>query len=290
MSTPHSGTKKWNMVVDVAKCINCHNCALSVQDEYVDNDWPGYSVPMPKHGTRWIDIKKKERGQGTMIDVVFVPMMCQHCDDAPCMTAAKDGAITKRDDGIVVIDPVKAKGQRQIVDACPFGAVWWNDERDVPQAWFFDAHLLDQGWKEPRCVTVCPTGALQSVHATDTEWQRRVTEEGLEPLDGGGQTRPRVLYKNLDRYTRCFVGGSVCVEQNGVVDCVEGARVSLRRGTEAVAEATTDGFGDFRFDRLEEGSGTYSVRIEATGYAPAEREAELGESISLGTISLSPAS
>jgi hypothetical protein len=107
--------KKWNMIIDVAECTNCNLCTLSLMDEYVGNEWPGYSAPMPRHGHRWIDIKQKERGQGTMIDVAYVPTMCNHCDDAPCVNKG-GGAVTKRDDGIVIIDPVKAKGRKDLVD------------------------------------------------------------------------------------------------------------------------------------------------------------------------------
>ena len=97
-------------------------------DEYVGNAWPGYAAPMPKHGHQWINILQKERGQMPMIDIAYVPTMCNHCDDAPCIKAARDGAIKKRDDGIVLIDPEKAKGQKQLVDACPYGHIWWNEE------------------------------------------------------------------------------------------------------------------------------------------------------------------
>ena len=276
----------WHMVVDVAKCINCHNCALSVQDEFVGNAWPGYSAPMPKHEAHWIEIRKKERGQGDMLDVAFAPVMCQHCDEAPCMAAARDGAIKKRDDGIVIIDPEKAKGQRQIVEACPFGAIWWNEEEDVPQAWFFDAHLLDDGWTEPRCVTVCPTGALQSYREPDADWQRRVADENLKPFDQSGKTKPRVLYRNLDRYTHCFIGGTVMIQRDGVEDCCEDAEVSLSQNGAVAATVKTDGFGDFKFDGLAPDSGTYEVTIDATGFAPAARSAELGESLYLGEVAL----
>ena len=66
------------------------------------------------------------------MDVAYLPVMCQHCDDAPCIAAAKNGAVTKRPDGIVHIDPVKAKGQKAIADACPYGAVRWNEELNFP--------------------------------------------------------------------------------------------------------------------------------------------------------------
>ena len=48
--------------------------------------------------------------------------MCNHCDDAPCVRAG-GGAIRKRDDGIVVIDPVAARGRRDLIDSCPYGAI-----------------------------------------------------------------------------------------------------------------------------------------------------------------------
>ena len=43
--------KKWNLIVDVAKCTNCNLCTLANQDEHVDNEFEGYSAPMPKHGS-----------------------------------------------------------------------------------------------------------------------------------------------------------------------------------------------------------------------------------------------
>ena len=164
--------KKWNMIIDVAECTNCNLCTLAAMDEYVGNDWPGYSAPMPKHGHKWINILQKERGQMPMIDIAYVPTMCNHCDDAPCIKAAPQGAIKKRKDGIVIIDPVKAKGQKQIVDACPYGHIWWNEEQQLPQAWTFDAHLIDQGWEQTRGQQSCPTGAMRAIKVEDEEMAR----------------------------------------------------------------------------------------------------------------------
>lgn len=277
---------KWNLVVDVANCTNCNNCTLAVQDEHVGNAFPGYAAEMPKHGHRWIDIKRRERGQGTMTDVGYLPTMCQHCDDAPCMAAAQNGAITKRPDGIVVIDPDKSRGQKQIVDACPYGAVSWNEELDIPQAWFFDAHLIDAGWTEPRCVDVCPTGALRSLKVDDAKMAKVAEDEGLEPLRPDLNTRPRVHYRNLWRYAKCFIGGTVSAERDGVVDCVEGARVVLRHAGEIVAETETDGFGDFKIDRLDPDSGDYTVELSVDGMGVERREVVLGESVNLGEIRL----
>jgi Fe-S-cluster-containing dehydrogenase component len=169
--------KKWNMIIDVAECTNCNLCTLAAMDEYAGNEWPGYSAPMPKHGHKWINILQKERGQTPMIDVAYVPTMCNHCDDPPCMKAAPKGAVTKRRDGIVIIDPEKAKGQRQLVDACPYGHIWWNEELQLPQAWPFDAHLLDQGWKQTRGQQSCPTGAMRAIKVEDEDMARLAREQ-----------------------------------------------------------------------------------------------------------------
>lgn len=257
--------KKWNMIVDVAKCDNCRVCFLAVKDEHIGNDFPGYAAAQPAQGHNWLEIRRKERGEIPIVDAHFMPVMCNHCDDAPCMKAAKDGAVRKREDGIVIIDPEKSKGQRQIVDACPYGAISWNEEKQIPQAWIFDAHLLDTGWTRTRAEQACPTGVFRSVKVEDAEMARIAAEEGLEVLEPGLGTKPRVYYRNLHLMEKCFVGGSVVKDVNGVEECAAGAEVVLKQGDREVGRATTDVFGEWKIDRLEPGSRGY--RLEASGDA-----------------------
>jgi|SRR5690554_2816926 len=282
--------KKWNMIIDVDKCENCHNCTLAVKDEYVDNRFEGYTEAIPRHGDPVFDIKRRQRGSGHMVDVSYVPVACNHCDDAPCIKGAKNGEIYKRADGIVIIDPEKAKGQEYLVKTCPYGQIKWNEELQLPQTWIFDAHLLDQGWKETRVQQSCPTKAIECVQLTDDERQQRITAEGLEELRPDLNTKPRVLYKNLQSYTKEFISGSVDAEHDGVVDCVEGAKVVLEQGGNVVAQVKTDGFGDFKFDRLAKKSGTYTIRVSADSLGAATREVDLSESVHLGNIRLDPSS
>ncbi|MDC0190604.1 oxidoreductase [Rhodospirillales bacterium] len=280
--------KKWNLIVDVGRCHNSNNCFLSVADEYQRNEHPGYSAEMPLHGHRWIDVKKKERGQAPMVDVAYLPTMCMHCDDAPCIAAAKDDAIQKRNDGIVIIDPVKAKGQKHLVDSCPYGAIWWNEEKQLPQHWNFDAHLLDSGWVEPRCVQSCPTGALRSVIITDSEMERLKSEEGLEQLEPEIQTKPRVHYKNLHLYKKCFIGGTVVITDSGLEDCLEGAIAVLNKDEKKIGEEISDAFGEFKFDDLEPASGAYRIDILHPEYTSLSVNVELRESIYTGVHALTP--
>jgi Fe-S-cluster-containing dehydrogenase component len=275
---------KWHLIIDVEKCEDCNNCFLACKDEHVGNDWPGYTSSQPLHGHRWINILRKERGQFPLIDVAYLPVPCMHCDNAPCIKAARNNAVTKREDGIVLIDQERAKGQKEILRACPYEAIWWNDEKDAPQKCTLCAHLLDQGWKEPRCVQVCPTSALRIMKTGDAEEGRPSPPEGLEVLSPEYNTRPRVFYKNLSRYFRCFIGGSVCYEKGGAVECAEGARVALYRGSEKMQEAVTDIFGDFKFDNLEENSGAYRIEITYGEHKKKEVEIDLKTSLNIGQI------
>jgi Fe-S-cluster-containing dehydrogenase component len=279
--------KKWNLVIDVALCENCNNCALATKDEHIDNDFPGYAAPQPRHGHNWIEIKRRVRGSEPMVDAAYLPTMCNHCDAAPCVAAARGDAIHKRPDGIVIIDPQKAKGRRDLVDACPYGAIWWNEELGLPQKWIFDAHLLDQGWTKPRGVQACPTGAMRSFCIEDEAMQEKARREGLETLRPELRTESRVYYRNLHRFAKCFIGGSVTTEREGRVDCLAGARVVLQQGGRSIAEAVSDAFGDFKFDNLDANAGTHHVEVSHPQFGTARREAELrSQSVYLGEIRL----
>jgi len=277
---------KWNMIVDIERCNNCRACFLAVKDEHTGNDFPDYAAEQPAMGHNWLDIERKERGKYPIVDAHFMPVMCNHCDDAPCMKAAKNGAVRKRDDGIVVIDPVKAKGQKEIVDACPYGAVSWNEEQQIPQAWIFDAHLLDDGWTQTRAEQCCPTDVFRSVKVEDHEMRRIKEQEGLEVLQPELDTKPRVYYKNLYLMTMCFVGGSVVEKVDGVEECAEGAEVVLKLNGKEVGRATTDTFGEFKIDKLEPNSGKFELEVTASS-GSASKQFDLGdESLYLGALML----
>ena len=276
--------KKWNMIIDIAKCHDCNNCFLACKDEYIENDWPPYSVAQPWHGHRWMNIMRKERGQYPLVDVAYLPTPCMHCDNAPCIKAAKKGAVSKRKDGIVIIDPKKAKGQKDLVDACPYGAIWWNADKAVPQKCTLCVHLLKDGWEKPRCVQACPTGALEVVYAEDAEMLKIRKAENLEVLKPELKTKSRVFYKNLYCYDKCFIAGNVALQDKD--ECADGARVTLRKGAKELGTVETNNYGDFKVDNLEEKSGKYNLEINYPGYGTRKVSVDLKDSINLGTIFL----
>lgn len=258
--------EKWNLVIDIAACTNCNNCAVATQDEFAGNSFAGYSAPGAAD-VRPVEITRHVRGEGAMVDVHYVPRMCNHCDDAPCMEAG-GGAIVKRADGIVIVDPDKAKGRRDLVDACPYGAIKWNDAEQLPQNWIFDAHLLDQGWKEPRAAHVCPTRAMQALKVADEAMAKMARDEGLQVLEPERGTRPRVWYRHLEPVLSHFIGGNV----TGGGGNVEGAEVTLLQNGKPITAALTDAFGDFCFDAIENGSEGYSLQARDNASSVAELE------------------
>jgi Fe-S-cluster-containing dehydrogenase component len=270
--------KKWHLVIDIARCHDCNDCFLADKDEYVENDFPPYSAAQPWHGQRWLNIERSERGQYPIVQTCYLPKPCQHCDEAPCLTA--DGAVYKRDDGLVIIDPVKAAGRPEIVDSCPYGAIYWNDERQLAQKCTGCAHLVDAGWTDTRCSQVCPTDAIKLVLADGDEMAARVAAEGLEAYL---PTRPRVYYRNLYRWTKAFIAANVVFRDSD--ECAEGAGAVVELGGRKVGEGVVNNYGDLVVDRLDPGK-TYTFTVAAAGYQPVTREVLLEKSVTLETVFL----
>ena len=264
---------KWNLFIDVEKCNGCRNCFVAVKDEYVGNSEPGYFAPQPVSNATWFSVEHHERGRAPFTQVTYVPKTCRHCDDAPCLKAATGGAVEKRADGIVLIHPEKAGGQKSIVAACPYGAVVWNEELSLPQAWPFDAHLLDGGWKRTRVEQVCPTGALKSEKLADGSRSEKLRIEGWCVPDGEEATRPRVFYRGLERLDTRLVAGTVTGDVGGRTECLEGARVSLVLESGATQIAMTDSFGDFRFEAVPHADLVH-LKVECAGYSPYQASIE----------------
>jgi hypothetical protein len=124
---------------------------------------------------------------------------------------------------------------------------------------------------------------MRAIKVDDEDMARLAREQDLEVLKPELGTKPRVYYRNLWRYSKCFIGGSVAEERQGVVECVEGASVQLVKDGASLAVTTTDNFGDFKFDRLDEESGSYSIQIFSGGRSRV-LQVNLGTSVSLGEI------
>ena len=246
------------IIVDIARCSGCYNCQLACKDEHAGNDWLPYAAAQPLTGQFWCRVEDHVHGTIPKVKIHYEAQLCRHCADAACLNVCAFGAIYRREDGLVLIDPAKCTGCKACVVACPFDIVSFNEEKNLAQKCTGCAHLLDGGMKQPRCVEACPTDALQFV-------------------DGEPEVGFRVVYKN--RPGR-FIGGLVYdpVEKEVII----GAKCILSDGRETM----TDDFGDFWFHNLPEG--VYDLTIRADGFAETSFTAlsTEGQDLNLGDIPL----
>lgn len=240
-------------VVNVKDCVGCHDCQIGCKDEHCGNDWSPYAKSQPEVGQFWLKVNQYERGNRPHVKVCYLPVLCQHCEDAPCMKVAKDGAVYRRDDGLVLIDPEKAKGQRQIMAACPYNCVYWNDALDIPQKCTGCAHLLDGNHplSIPRCMDNCHLDVITFGEESELDLA------GTEVLHPEYGTRPRVFYRGLPKK---FVAGTVY--NPDVQEVIIGAKATLA-GEAGTFTATTDEWGDFWLRDLPDAE--FKLTIEADG-------------------------
>ncbi|MCL2227900.1 MAG: oxidoreductase [Oscillospiraceae bacterium] len=270
------------IAVDSRRCMGCWCCFTACKDEHC-----GFasklSASQPMMGQKWIDVVEWERGDSSRrVKSASVPTMCAHCKDPACLKAGKDGAVYKRDDGVVIIDPEKSKGQKAIVDACPINVVFWNEELEIPQKCTMCAELLDDpeylaylgdpALKQPRCVEACPNKCLYFGDLDDpsSEISQIVASERntqLEPLAG-----KETLVKWLNVPT-VFLAGTVYQPQE-LDEVLVGAKVTLScKETGETWETESNYFGDWEVEWLPKDK-KIDIVIEAEGYKPAKYSAK----------------
>ena len=275
---------KWGMLIDITKCNACYSCFIACKDEYWDNDYPPYSAAQPRHGQFWMNLVKKEGGTYPHIRVSYMPIPCMQCDAAPCIKAAKDGAVYKRPDGIVIINPGKAVGQKQIVDACPYGAIFWNEDKQLPQKCTFCVQRLEEG-KVPKCVQACPSKAMIFGDLDDpkSDVSKLLASGEAKAFHPEHSTKPRVYYIGLERVTKNFLAASVVF--GDVDECAEKVKATLvnkQSGEEKTA--LTDTYGVFEFIGLSKGK--YSLKLEHAGYVEKTMDVDLEADNYLGAVNL----
>jgi len=264
--------------VDVSICNGCYNCQIACKDEHVGNDWVPYAKPQPETGQFWLKLTEKVRGTVPKVKVAYVPKLCNHCSSAPCMASCKVDAIYRREDGLVVIDPVKCTGCRSCVDACPYDAIYFNEGLNIAQKCTGCAHLLDSGWAEPRCVDACPTMAIRFVEESDA--QAFIGGSEVIRPERRAKDKPRVYYRNLPKR---FIAGTVY--DPAAKEVVIGARVTLTEaGSRRSQSIKTDSYGDFWFEGLE--VRRFDLDIENGGVHRGFRNLYTGRDINLGDSQL----
>src|ERR1043165_3906397 len=171
-------------LMDHRRCIGCHACTVACKAEN--------EVPVGSFRT-WV--KYTEKGVFPAVRRHFTVLRCNHCTKAPCVTICPVNALEKRADGIVDVDRDACIGCRACMQACPYDALYLNEDLGAVEKCHFCAHRVEKGL-EPACVTVCPVGAIIPGDFDDPESRvslirRAQVLKARRPEQGTG---PNVLY------------------------------------------------------------------------------------------------
>ena len=202
----------YGMGIDIEKCIGCGRCVAACKAEndvpadtyhfntwverYVIDDDGEVTVDSPNGG---MDGFPPPATEGGMRRSFFVPKLCNHCANPPCVQVCPVGATFSTRDGVVLVDEQYCIGCRYCIQACPYGARWFHPTKRVAGKCTLCYHRIVRGLV-PACVEVCPTGAriFGEVEQRATPLARFMRMNDVQVLKPHLNTKPKVYYANLD--------------------------------------------------------------------------------------------
>ncbi|MDP7982649.1 MAG: 4Fe-4S dicluster domain-containing protein [Conexivisphaerales archaeon] len=156
---------QYAILFDVTRCTGCRACQIACKnwwdlpaDETTFN--PGWANPPDLTPYTWLLVRYYEEATGSGLQLRFPQTRCMHCDDPACVHACPVGAITKYDEGPVVIDEDKCIGCKYCIDACPFDVPRYDVATNKVYKCNMCVDRVSAGL-EPACVETCPSDALQ---------------------------------------------------------------------------------------------------------------------------------
>jgi tetrathionate reductase subunit B len=202
----------WGMIIDVGKCIGCGNCVRACSNE---NGVPkGYfrtwveRYRVPEDGPPKVDspdgaIDGFPASQDASLKSFFVPKLCNHCVESPCVQVCPVGATFVSPDGVVLVDETYCLGCRYCVQACPYGCRYLNPKTETVDKCTLCYHRITKGLTTACCEN-CPTGARQLVDFKNPkdpvhDFLRNNKVQVLKP---NMATQSKVYYKDLDGSVR----------------------------------------------------------------------------------------
>lgn len=206
----------WGMGIDINKCIGCGRCVDACKREnnvprepfffrtwverYRIYDNGDVQIDSPNGA---INSFRNEEREKTVERAFFVPKICNHCDNPPCVQVCPVGATFKSVDGVVLVDKGYCIGCRYCIQACPYGARFLDPVTRTAEKCTFCYHRIVKDLL-PACVEVCPTqarvfGELKK-KASPLVRFRRLNKIGV--LKQNLNTEPKVFYANMDKEVR----------------------------------------------------------------------------------------
>lgn len=215
-STNKNNTHSYGMAVKVNKCIGCGQCVEACKNEN--------KVPKePFFFRTWIERYTVLKNENVIVDSpnggmgeykpaaeekeimrsFFVPKLCNHCDNPPCVQVCPVGATFKTNDGVILVDDKYCIGCRYCIQACPYGARYFNPVKKVVDKCTLCYHRITKGLL-PACVEVCPTKTRifgDTKHAP-SPIVRLLKTGKISVLKNYLNTEPKVYYSELDGVVR----------------------------------------------------------------------------------------
>lgn len=188
---------KWSMVIDIRKCIGCHACTVACK---VENN-------VPEEVFRaWV--KVAEKGKYPNPQILFLPRLCNHCENPPCVEVCPVRATYRREDGTVLIDQKICIGCGYCIQACPYDARFFNPISHTADKCTFCNHRLEKKLR-PACVEACVGNArtFGNLDDPDSEVSYLTTKNAVQVLKEEMRTEPMVFYIGLDKDIIGRIGG-----------------------------------------------------------------------------------
>lgn len=181
--------KQYGMLIDLRRCIGCHACSVACKAEF--------DVPLGRYRS-WVEYIEKGTYPNTTRS--FLPRLCNHCSDPPCVPVCPTGATWKREeDGIVVVDPDICIGCKYCVQACPYDARFVNPDTGTADKCDFCRHRVEQGLM-PSCVNACMGDAriFGDLNDPDSRISQMIASNRVSVLRREMGTEPNVFYIAAD--------------------------------------------------------------------------------------------
>jgi anaerobic dimethyl sulfoxide reductase subunit B (iron-sulfur subunit) len=191
--------KQLAFFVDMNACTGCKACQVACKSKNNLPEGVRWRRVLQYEGGEWIE----QNGQMVPSDVFtyFVSAACMHCENPICMNVCPTAAITKRSDGIVLINQDLCIGCRYCSWACPYGACQFINELGVMSKCTMCVDLIDKGEK-PACVEACPYRALE-IGTLDELKAKHGNFMAPAPLPDPSITGPSVVYSPTNK-TKAF--------------------------------------------------------------------------------------